>query len=47
MPDKYQLNTFLICLIGFLMSSLSVDIVFTTMFTAIIDVVLGVMGASD
>ena len=46
-PDKYQIKTFLIRLIGFLMSTLSVDIVFTTMFPAIISVVLGVMDASE
>ena len=47
MPNKYQIKAFLIRLIGFLMSSLSVDIVFTPMFAAIINVGLGVMDASD
>ena len=47
MPDKYQIKTILNCLIGFLMSSLSVDIVITPMFAAIINVGLGVMDASD
>ena len=46
-PDKYQIKTFLIRLIGFLMYSLSVDIVITPMFAAIINVGLGVMDAID
>ena len=46
-PDKYQIKTFLVRLLGFLMSSLSVAIVFTPMFAAIINVGLGVIDASD